>query len=92
MKKKDKIWAVVVGATDGDTLTVEVKSRSRRNRYDYGTTERVRIKGVNAPELGEPGGKAAKTRLGKRLVGRRVGLVVHTRDKYTRVVADVVPA
>ena len=57
-------------AIDGDTL--------RCGR------ERVRIEGINAPELAEPGGKQARQRLQQRLQGREIVIERRGRDKHGR--------
>lgn len=85
----DKAWGFVLDVTDGDTFTLDVDSVSRNNDYDYNDVERVRVRGLNAPEIGERGSARATSRLRSSLVGRRVGIDIHARDKYGRLVADV---
>ncbi|WP_447978498.1 thermonuclease family protein [Candidatus Nitrospira bockiana] len=50
---------------------------------------RIRIQGVNAPELGQAGGFEAKTRLEHLLKGGAVTIVPRGTDVYGRTVADV---
>jgi len=57
-------------AIDGDTL--------RCGR------ERVRIEGINAPELKEPGGQQARQRLQRRLEFGEIVIERRGRDKYGR--------
>ena len=57
-------------AIDGDTL--------RCGR------ERVRIEGISAPELNEPGGKLARQRLQQRLQAGEIVIERRGRDKYGR--------
>ena len=57
-------------ATDGDTL--------RCGR------ERVRIQGINAPELNEPGGQQARQRLQQRLQAGEIVIERRGRDKHGR--------
>lgn len=64
-----------VHAIDGDTIR-------------YGA-ERIRIRGLNAPELSEPDGEAARERLGQLLHEGSIRIVPHGRDVYDRTVADV---
>jgi endonuclease YncB( thermonuclease family) len=64
-----------VQAIDGDTIR-------------YGA-ERIRIRGLNAPELSEPDGEAARERLGQLLREGSIRIVPHGRDVYDRTVADV---
>ncbi|MEO5954860.1 MAG: thermonuclease family protein [Nitrospiraceae bacterium] len=64
-----------VHVVDGDT-------------FRYGT-ERVRLRGIDTPELNEPGGQAARLRLEELLRSGPVHIVPHGRDVYDRTVADV---
>ena len=90
-RSKDQIWGFVTEVHDGDTLTLKVTSQRRSNGYNYKDNERVRLQGINAPELGRPGGEAAKRRLAP-LLNQRVKCTIHGRDKYGRIVSDVVRA
>jgi len=62
-------------AIDGDTIR-------------YGS-ERIRIRGLNAPELTEPGGREALDRLTQLLREGTIRIVPHGKDVYDRTVADV---
>ena len=62
-------------AIDGDTIR-------------YGT-ERIRVRGLNAPELTEPGGREALERLSQILREGTIRIVPHGKDVYDRTVADV---
>ena len=64
-----------VHVVDGDT-------------FRYGT-ERVRLRGIDTPELNEPDGQAARLRLEELLRSGPVRIVPHGRDVYDRTVADV---
>ena len=52
-------------------------------------SERIRLRGLDAPELSEPEGQAAKERLGELLRSESIQIVPHGRDIYDRLVADV---
>jgi len=62
-------------AVDGDTLRCG--------------SERIRLRGVYAPELAEPGGPEARARLQRRLEEGEIRLDRHGRDRYGRTRADV---
>jgi micrococcal nuclease len=62
-------------AIDGDTL--------RCGR------ERVRVQGVYAPEIKEPGGREAKARLQQRIDSGHLRIDRHGRDKYGRTLGRV---
>jgi nuclease-like protein len=64
-----------VQTIDGDTIR-------------YGA-ERIRIRGLNAPELSEPTGEAARERLGQLLREGPIRIVPHGTDVYGRTVAEV---
>lgn len=64
-----------VQAVDGDTIR-------------YGT-ERIRLRGMNAPELSEPGGIEARQRLAELLRQGNIRIIPHGQDVYGRMLADV---
>ena len=64
-----------VRTVDGDTIR-------------YGT-DRIRIRGYNAPELSEPGGREAALRLEQLLRNATISIVPHGHDVYGRTLADV---
>jgi micrococcal nuclease len=64
-----------VQAVDGDTIR-------------YGT-ERIRLRGMNAPELSELGGVEAQQRLAELLSQGNINIIPHGQDVYGRMLADV---
>ena len=60
---------------DGDTLRMG--------------SERIRLRGIDTPELNEPGGQAARQRLEQLLREGPIRIVPHGQDVYGRTVADV---
>ncbi len=64
-----------VRTVDGDTIR-------------YGT-DRIRIRGYNAPELSEPGGREAAMRLEQLMQDGTIKIIPHGRDVYGRTLADV---
>lgn len=64
-----------VRAIDGDTIRVE--------------GERIRLRGIDTPELSEFEGPAAKHRLEELLRNGPIRIVPHGRDVYNRLLADV---
>lgn len=62
-------------AIDGDTLRCG--------------SERVRLRGVYAPELKEPGGQEARQRLQQRIDGGDVRIERRGRDRYRRTLGTV---
>lgn len=64
-----------VQAVDGDTIR-------------YGT-ERIRLRGLNAPELSDPGGLEARQRLAELLSQGNIRIIPHGQDVYGRMLADV---
>jgi len=64
-----------IQAIDGDTIR-------------YGT-ERIRIRGIDTPELAEAGGFDATQRLTRLLKDGPIRIVPHGRDLYGRLLADV---
>lgn len=60
---------------DGDTLRIG--------------PDRIRLRGIDTPELSEQGGPAARQRLEQLLQEGPVKIVPHGQDVYGRTVADV---
>lgn len=73
----------VVGISDGDTLTVLCDGRKQR---------RIRLFGIDAPELGQPFGRRAKDELGAMVLNKRVRVISRGVDPYGRILAIVVTA
>ena len=68
---------VVVGVVDGDTADVRLASG----------TVRIRLHAIDAPEMGQPYGKAAKTMLSDLVYGRTVDVEPYEQDRFDRLVA-----
>lgn len=73
----------------------EIRLRSTRQAYAVdGDTirvggERIRLRGIDTPELSEPEGLAAKQRLEELLRSGPMEIILHGRDVYDRLIADV---
>lgn len=72
--------AVIVRVVDGDTLAVRLES---------GKSDRVRLVGIDAPEMAQPWGVESKAALTKWAEGRTARLEVKARDHYGRALANV---
>lgn len=71
--------ARVVGVTDGDTIIV---------LRDLATVK-VRLNGIDCPERAQPFGSRAKLFTSETAFGRTVTVKPKSRDRYGRIVADV---
>ena len=69
----------VVKVSDGDSFTIK----------SYGKNVRVRMYGIDAPELKQRYGKEAKKYLENLILGKKVELKVLYEDKYRRKIARV---
>jgi endonuclease YncB( thermonuclease family) len=69
----------VVGISDGDTLTVLVEKRHVK----------VRIKGIDAPEKGQPFAERSKQNLARMAFQKDARLECHKKDQYGREVCKV---
>jgi len=72
--------AKCVAVHDGDTVTV---------RWTDGTTRRIRLEGVDAPELAQAHGRVAHRFLNQLLEGRSVFVIAKETDVHGRLVARV---
>lgn len=74
-------YVAVVSVSDGDTF---------RGVMDDGTETRFRMQGVDAPEAGQAFSKRSMAKLSSLILGKRVGIKVHTKgDRYDRPVVWV---
>jgi micrococcal nuclease len=84
-RRLDRKTGLVTHVADGDTLEVEFD--------DPGSPVRVRLLGIDAPELDSEHGEAAKryafARAGNQRVTIRLDQLQSTRDKYGRLLAYV---
>jgi endonuclease YncB( thermonuclease family) len=71
--------AEVVGVIDGDTIDVLVGRQKTR----------IRIEGIDCPELAQPFGRAAKQFASDRVFGKRVEILSQSTDRYGRTIARV---
>jgi endonuclease YncB( thermonuclease family) len=70
----------VVAVTDGDTIKV-----LDADNVQY----KVRLKGIDAPEQGQPFGKASRNHLAFMVAGKEVRVVSSGEDRYGRVLGKV---
>src|SRR3954462_7601792 len=73
--------ARVVGISDGDTLTVLRDGR---------TQVKIRLHGVDAPEVSQPFGSRSKQSASELVFGQVVTVKERDRDRYGRTVAEVI--
>jgi len=71
---------MVVRVADGDTLTVKT---------DDGVTHRLRLYGVDSPEISQDWGREAQRLAFKQAINRLVEVQTMYRDRYKRIVAVV---
>jgi endonuclease YncB( thermonuclease family) len=72
---------IVVGVTDGDTITV---------LDDQRTQHKIRLAGIDAPEKAQAFGQRSKEYLSSLVFGRQVLVEEGKRDRYGRTVGKVV--
>lgn len=72
---------VVTKVVDGDTLWVQTHSSARPLK--------VRIQGIDAPEICQAGGLQARDALKRKVGGQRVGVTSRAHDDYGRTVGTV---
>ena len=74
--------AEVVAVLDGDTIEV----------LHNGKAQRIRLQGIDCPEKGQPYGNNAKQATSALVFALEVTLQIHGKDKYGRILADVLLA
>jgi micrococcal nuclease len=75
-------WGTVTYVVDGDTLYVRP--------LEGGKPVSVRIDGIDAPEICQAGGAAAREVLRQRVLGQQVRVQAKAHDRYSRLVAGIV--
>ena len=75
-EKTDRKTGVVIKVYDGDTVTLEGKTR-------------LRLYGIDAPELKQKGGKFARELLYDKIYNKRIEYVPVSIDRYGRIVAKI---
>lgn len=70
----------VVGVHDGDTITVLTPTKRQA---------KVRLHGIDAPELAQPFGSRARQFTAALVFGKSVSVIISTTDRYGRAVGDV---
>ena len=78
--QSDDYLATCVRVIDGDTLTVADENQN---------LHRIRIVGMDAPELAQPYGKAAKAALAELILHKEVHVLPAGVDKYDRELAQL---
>ena len=76
----DEYLGTCVGVIDGDTVTVADEEQR---------LHRIRIMGLDAPELAQPYGRAAKAALSELVLHKEVHVVPAGVDKYNRELAQL---
>ncbi len=85
----DTVRGPVSDVIDGDTFDISITHKGKKNKYEYSDTERIRIVGIDTPELNTSAGLRAKTDLEAKILGKEIRCHVHSRDSYRRLVGDV---
>lgn len=70
----------IVGVHDGDTITGLDENK---------TQHKIRLDAIDAPELGQPFGQAAKKALSEKVFGKDVVVIPKTKDRYGRTIGHV---
>jgi endonuclease YncB( thermonuclease family) len=78
--QQQTITGKVVGVSDGETITV-LDADNRRHR--------VRLMGIDAPEINQDFGRRAKQSLSDLVLGKTVTVTSRKKDKYGRTLGEV---
>lgn len=83
--------AIVVGVSDGDTLTALTNTPCTGEKYcrQGKTLLRVRLAEIDTPEKGQPYGTKAKKALSDRVFGKQIQIRSTGSDRYGRVIGNV---
>ena len=70
----------VIGVSDGDTIVILGRDQQQH---------KVRLNGIDAPEMGQESGRVAKENLSRLVFGREVSVNWMKRDRYDRLLGRV---
>ena len=73
---------------DGDTIELLAKT-SKENPYNHIIKLKIRLYGIDAPELKQAYGKEAKEFLSALVLKQEVSLIIENKDKYERIVGTI---
>ncbi len=76
----DTLTGIVVGVSDGDTITVLDAERQQH---------KIRLSGIDAPEKEQPFGQRSKENLSRLVFNKEVAVEWTKRDRYKRIVGKV---
>jgi len=86
--RADYLVAHVEHVHDGDTITVSIKGQAEKAYR--GRFVRIRLNGIDAPELKQPYGTESRDLLSAAIAGKDVMLITSKLDRYGRIIAKVV--
>lgn len=84
----DTIRGKVIEVIDGDTFDMTVTHTGKGNKIKYQDHERIRIEGIDAPEINTDAGKKAKKALEGKLKRKEVRVTISARDTFGRIVGS----
>jgi len=85
----DTLDGLVKTVIDGDTFDLIVMSPGIHNSIQYNNSERIRIRGFDAPEFSQLGGQRSKESLELAFSTNSVRCTIHERDEFGKLICDV---
>jgi len=86
---QDVIYGIVSSVIDRDSFIINVTETSDSSQKNYNKLERIKIKSLDASDLGSLRGLRDKANLERALQDKNVRCSVQSRDTSGRVIADV---
>ena len=80
MTRAEQLAGIVIGVTDGDTVTLLDEDHQQH---------KIRLAGIDAPEKKQPYGQQAKASLSRMAFGHSVTIDWKKRDKYGRIIGKI---
>ena len=81
MTRAEQLAGIVIGVTDGDTITLLDEDHQQH---------KIRLAGIDAPEKKQPYGQQAKASLSLLAFGQSVTVDWKKRDKYGRIIGKII--
>lgn len=90
--RRGPVTGKVVAVKDGDTIEVLTQESLRKESLRSGRAATVRLHGIDAPEMGQPFGRAAKRAASRYAFGTVDRVRITGMDRYGRAVVQAVCA
>lgn len=91
VKKPNEFRGTVTSVYDGDTINVQVTNVPEGAKQRYPEVAKVRLAGIDAPEIAQEYGREAGSLLGWLVGGKQIRIKWVEKDRYGRYIGLIMP-